>query len=148
MSFRKLRIAWSVAWGIVALLLCVLWARSYWWVDQIIVRETKAFLVGVASLPGAFGIGIGENTRPDPISSSMATVDWLEVGGYPSRIWGMFALQELGFISPYWFLILVAVVGTIAPWRRELPWRFSLRTLLIATTLVAVVLGTIIYVVR
>ena len=30
MRFRKLRIAWSVAWGVLAVLLCVLWVRSYW----------------------------------------------------------------------------------------------------------------------
>ena len=30
MKHRKLRIAWSVAWGVVAVLLCVLWVRSYW----------------------------------------------------------------------------------------------------------------------
>src|SRR5262245_41353475 len=29
MKFRKLRIAWSAAWGLVAVLLCVLWVRSY-----------------------------------------------------------------------------------------------------------------------
>ena len=29
MKHRKLRIAWSVAWGIVTVLLCVLWVRSY-----------------------------------------------------------------------------------------------------------------------
>ncbi len=29
MKHRKLRIAWSVAWGIVVVLLCVLWVRSY-----------------------------------------------------------------------------------------------------------------------
>src|SRR5262245_23954492 len=27
--YRKLRIAWSVAWGVVVVLLCVLWVRSY-----------------------------------------------------------------------------------------------------------------------
>ena len=32
-KFRKLRIAWSVGWGLVAVLLCVLWVRSYWWVE-------------------------------------------------------------------------------------------------------------------
>ena len=32
MRFRKLRIAWSVAWGVVAVLLIVLWVRSYWMV--------------------------------------------------------------------------------------------------------------------
>src|SRR5690349_10312841 len=33
MKYRKLRIAWSVGWRIVAVLLCVLWVRSYWWAD-------------------------------------------------------------------------------------------------------------------
>src|SRR5689334_14765186 len=28
--FRKLRIAWSVTWGVAAVLVCVLWVRSYW----------------------------------------------------------------------------------------------------------------------
>jgi hypothetical protein len=48
---------------------------------------------------------------------------------------------------PFWFVTLVAVVGGLIPWIR---WskRFSLRTLLIATTLVAVVLGLIGYAMR
>jgi hypothetical protein len=29
MKFRKLRIAWSVVWGLLALLLIGLWVRSY-----------------------------------------------------------------------------------------------------------------------
>ena len=33
MRFRKLRIAWSVVWGIACVLLIVLWVRSYWQVD-------------------------------------------------------------------------------------------------------------------
>jgi hypothetical protein len=34
MRFRKLQIAWSVVWGVVAVLLIVLWMRSYWWTDS------------------------------------------------------------------------------------------------------------------
>src|SRR5262245_65176378 len=34
MRFRKLRIAWSVGWGLVAVLLVVLWVRSYWRIDM------------------------------------------------------------------------------------------------------------------
>ena len=34
MKFRNLRIAWSVGWGVLAVLLCVLWVRSYWRFDQ------------------------------------------------------------------------------------------------------------------
>ena len=29
MKFRKLRITWSMTWGVLALLLIVLWVRSY-----------------------------------------------------------------------------------------------------------------------
>src|SRR4051794_31206678 len=35
MRYRKVRIAWSVVWGVVAVLLIVLWVRSYWWVDSL-----------------------------------------------------------------------------------------------------------------
>jgi hypothetical protein len=47
---------------------------------------------------------------------------------------------------PYWVVVCVAATLTIAPWIPWIPWsnRFSLRTLLIATTLVAVVLGLVV----
>jgi len=34
MRFRKLRIAWSVAWSVIVVPLCVLWVRSYWLIDN------------------------------------------------------------------------------------------------------------------
>ena len=39
MRFRKLQIAWSVACGIICLLLIGLWVRSYWWWDQYEVSD-------------------------------------------------------------------------------------------------------------
>src|ERR1700712_4224431 len=39
MKYRKLRIAWSVGFGSVAVLLIVLWVRSYSWHDTIIYEE-------------------------------------------------------------------------------------------------------------
>ena len=45
---------------------------------------------------------------------------------------------------PYWFLILAAVAMAATPWLLSCR-RFSLRTLLIATTLVAVVLGLVVW---
>ena len=53
---------------------------------------------------------------------------------YPST--GMFRAS-----SPHWFLALFAGTAAAAPW---IKWRFSLRTLLIATTLVAVGLAIIV----
>jgi hypothetical protein len=46
---------------------------------------------------------------------------------------------------PHWFPVLVAPTLAVVPWLR---WRYSLRTLLIATTVVAVVLGLAVYAAR
>jgi hypothetical protein len=48
---------------------------------------------------------------------------------------------------PHWFPILLATAAAISPW---ITWtrRFSLRTLLIGTTLVAIALGLIMYLAR
>jgi hypothetical protein len=45
----------------------------------------------------------------------------------------------------HWFVSFLITLLAALPW---LPYRFSLRTLLIATTLVAVLLGAVIYAVR
>ena len=54
---------------------------------------------------------------------------------------------RFGYRSPDWFLVLLAAMAAVAPW---IHWsgRFSLRALLIATTLVALVLGLAVYVPR
>ena len=51
---------------------------------------------------------------------------------------------SIRLVLPYWSLVIVAGGFGAMPWIR----RFSLRTLLIATTLVAVVLGLIVAVFR
>jgi hypothetical protein len=48
---------------------------------------------------------------------------------------------------PYWFPILVSIMFAWIP-KTHLPNRFSLHTLLIVTTLIAVVLGMIVWAVR
>jgi hypothetical protein len=50
-------------------------------------------------------------------------------------------------VIPYWFLVIFSIALTSAPW---IHWSksFSLRTLLIATTLIAVILRLIIYAAR
>jgi hypothetical protein len=87
MKYRKLRIAWSVGWGVLCLLLIVLWVRSDHWAD-------------------AIGYGID----------------------FPAWLATLFAAS--------------LVVATL------LPWRFTLRTLLIGMTVLAVVLGIVVWVAR
>ncbi len=50
-------------------------------------------------------------------------------------------------VVPHWFLVLLSAAFAAAPWIR---WsnRFSLRALLIGTTIVAVLLGAIVYAIR
>ena len=49
---------------------------------------------------------------------------------------------HIGFDVPCWLASLVAAIVAAFPWIRR---RFSLRTLLIATTVVAVVLGLVVW---
>jgi hypothetical protein len=59
----------------------------------------------------------------------------------------IFELQQeegrINLIFPYWCVVLLAGMFAAAPWVR-----FSLRALLVATTLVAVVLGLVVYFAR
>ena len=157
MRFRKLRIAWSVAWGVVAVLLIALWVRSYWQVEWVIGHVPGKCFPWVENKPGTCEIGSMPATRQylwirhsQPVNQWWSSV--IERTGkppYPSRAFGTFGFEVLNQSSrlrlPHWFLILLFVAHAAFPWIR---WRFSLRTLLIATTLVAVVLGLIVYAVK
>jgi hypothetical protein len=136
--FRRTRIAVSVFFGVLTAALCVLWVRSYWWVD-VVRRGTESvgssqgriFVNDVYNLPG----------KGKVVTRSIAG----------NRIHFWTARQEdlvavgVGKVFPQWPAILLAVVSSAAPW---LHYRFSLRTLLIATTLVAVVFGLVSFLAR
>ena len=147
MKYRKLRIAWSVAWGMVAVLLCVLWVRSQWRVDVIGGPITADWSVGFLSYPGASGLGFEKRSLiPTWTMANDTTVRWLLLNGdlYSSPLWGGVIWRNGSYVAPDWFLISIAFCLAALPWIR---WRFSLRTLLIATTLVAVGLGVIVWLV-
>jgi hypothetical protein len=55
--------------------------------------------------------------------------------------------DDWGFQFPYWLpTVLTGILAIAAGWK--LPWRFSLRALLVAVTLAAVGLGAIVWAVR
>jgi hypothetical protein len=119
MRFRKLRIAWSVGCGIACVLLIVLWVRSIQH-DDVFPEQWKNPTIQIRSYRGTF-----EVTR------------WVS----PSK-WTMtpYAIIKI----PYLVLTLITGAAAITPcvrWSKS----FSLRTLLIATTLVAALLGFVVY---
>jgi hypothetical protein len=157
---RYLRIAISVTCGIGCLLFVVLWARSYWWSDNVIGPSRGPSRLGVASGNGWITLryrnGILEPqafpqwTRQTVSAAEMEQIykDMEEsiqgTGATFSRPTFRFGWKEdWGFQLPCWMpTVLLGILGVVAG--RKLPWRFSLRTLLVAMTVAAVGLGAII----
>jgi hypothetical protein len=141
--FRKLRISWSVGWGLLAVLLITLWVRSYWYMDE--VRNASSWVTQLASYRGGIHYYRGP-TFLSPGDRWLFLVTPHRDIDDDARMTFALSLGSLlrghqWLIVPYCFLVAVCGVIAAAPWLR---WRFSLRTLLIATTLVAVGLGLIV----
>lgn len=157
--FRKLRIAWSVTWGVAAVLLIVLWVRSYWRWDLVYLPDNRMpqlaptmFWITEASshrgqLTLARGLLVFSNIAwkwtiaPEIEDSSVRPPTvmgfrYKETAAKTSR-----RPREYVFVVPYYFPFFLTSSLSLSPWIRQLRWRFTLRTMLIATTLVAVVLG-------
>jgi hypothetical protein len=193
MKHRKLRIAWSLGWGVVCLALIAMWVRSYYVPLRLLranIARTEAtgvqsnsgrIVAGTFKLPGA--------VPPDRVVDARLATDqniatWNQMiaekqtklidQSHKGREWiadqqrqialiqqaiaqyraqravGMAGPQRIrrGALSvavPHWFLLLVAATIAAVPWTK---WRFSLRTLLIATAVVAVGLGLFVMMLR
>ena len=155
MKYHNLRIAWSVFWGVLAALLLVLWVRSYLRLDSC-ARLVGPKVLIIMSSQGDLGIG---RLTPPPGGFRSS---WSVTSNPPEskRLWWSLAdrlpLSLLGiryqqfspnmtlFAVSYWLPSLITAALATTPWIRQ-PTRFSIRTLLIATTLVAVVLGLIVW---
>ena len=136
--FRKLRIAWSVFWGVLAVLLCVQWVRSYWWVDAIGVDPTRQIVSyrGILFVDG--GVYYDAEWEGAPTLRRLGRIDFLWASDPPVSLRNFsFSTGPRTLTIPQWLPVLVAGLIAYSPWIR----RFSLRTLLIATTLAAVLLG-------
>ena len=143
MKYLKLRIAWSVAWGVVAVLLVALWVRSYsdHHLDILPQRPTGPPF----ALVNSTYLLRGSICSYTFVHESHWLYNWL-----PSA-----RLQGAGFLLawtnappwyfagvPLWFPVAIAIGLGGIPWLR---WRFTLRTLLIVTTLVALSLGLVVW---
>ena len=136
MKHRKLRIAWSVVWGIAAALLVALWVRSYWWADLISIRYYWPCAVVRGSAFYRFNLEWASSLK----RAFVIVANQIEI----EEIWlptGNFHVLNPKVTVPLWPIALACMTAGAVPWIR----RFSLRTLLIATTLVAVGLALIRY---
>jgi hypothetical protein len=148
MRFRKLRIAWSVVWGTAVVLLIALWVRSYK-VSELFRHGNGTTVIHIQTYRGEFGIAHWALAQPiswrhivERIDESFAvrlfpSIEDQSPLSYVGIRWETIGAMHF-FAIRYYSVVTLTVALVILPW---LPWHFSIRTLLIATTLVAVVLG-------
>lgn len=129
---RRLKITTTVIFGGVAIALTMFWVRSYLVEDYPFV-SVDSHTYYAESRRGNLRFGISErgtansgwktqsvaSYRPGPLSMG---IRWTRVN-----------------LISYWQLIIVATVFASLPW---LPFRYSLRTLLLITTLVALFIAS------
>ena len=153
MKHRKLRIAWSTVWGVLAVLLCVLWVRSYWWWDNFSVAYSGTRCLFAALYRGTvvlhpYNRGPGEGLA----SWSLQVPHDVPEGdrNYDSNVrpfrWLPMGNLTLAFVLPIWISVLFVLTLSVLPWLTFR--RFSLRTLLLAVTLGSIVLGVVVWAVR
>jgi hypothetical protein len=149
---RSLKITWTAMFGLVAVLLCVLWVRSYWRVDSIRFPLSKNSLAECWSIQGTIAVCGGTYQagffRGKWLIVSHDTVNRITIADNPKRRQGYHGPLGFGVMNdnipygPYWFPIVIFALVAALPWSFAVR-RFSLRTLLFAITLIAVGLGLV-----
>lgn len=143
---RYTRIAFSVVCGLVCVLLVVLWVRTHFAIDNISGPLASSTGFGITSRHDGVGLVINSGYRSQwrivkypPNEDFSSAVDYETVLGFVQ-----YQTMANGFRIrvPYWSLILLSAISGGLPW---LSYRFSLRTLLIATTVIAAVLGLVVW---
>lgn len=146
MRFRRTRIAVSVFFALLAVALCVLWVRSYSKADFFLCNRSRPFRVTASTQRASLLICVGESRGMFPSvwhTLSIGAVDPPEPGVQGFSVFSQDSasiskLNRVGIRFPIWFAVaIVSTVGLLS-WH---PRQFSLRAMLIATTLTAVVLG-------
>lgn len=168
--FRKLLIAWSVTWGVVAVLLIVLWVRSYLRMDTLeLPSPFPSCGAKIESFDGRVRLLIidddnstwkwaidsyeqGLALRGLEAQIAVGEAQYREISNLRYAYYIDFQVLQrprlLRIHCPYWLWVSFGAFLSFVPWIRHLKWRFSLRTLLIATTVVGVALGLIVWIRR
>src|SRR5262245_43357240 len=79
MRYRKLRIAWSVVWGVVAVLLVVLCVRSYWHMEIVAIPSPPERLMCVSYYGRIYWSKVALDravSKPSAVDSLSIHDDW------------------------------------------------------------------------
>jgi hypothetical protein len=142
MRFRKLRIVWSVVWGTVCLVLtAACFALLYGGSNVELIRRGGPGPTVIQIDEGEISLSWEPRTPYRPRWAGQTWHHGFRYNVYSNGSWWV--------RGPLWTVgaFLVAALATLAafPW---LTWRFSLRTLLIVTTIAVVGVGCIVWAAR
>ena len=155
---KYLRIAVTMPCLAACVLLVALWVRSYSWrdgmhgplpSDHTFNLSTAFGRFRFATFDGAYknaftgvnltGWGVSSSRIDRPPSLTLVNTPLSNFGLGFAGSWDRYGVVA---IIPIWFPVMLASIVAVAPWIKSRP-HFSLRTLLIAMTLVAVLLGVL-----
>jgi hypothetical protein len=138
-KYRKLRIAWSGAWGLLSVVVIAWWLRSYFVWDLLEFKNGSSFY----SAFGQYRLVLYEGESVEQWRYHAGGIgSWSSAHRYLADFYvaSLSWLLEVRF--PHWFAALSLAFVAGVTWIR---WRFSLRTLLLAISLVAAVLGLVVW---
>ena len=153
-SPRYLRITWTVFCGIACVLMIALWVRSYSSSGDIRLSFGHEIKFVVVSERGRLSVSrvAGETTQDEVESFARRVVKLVNVQPVdrngkrlPIPPGLRLSSNDATMSAPHRATLPVMLAFATLPWIR---WRFTLRTLLIATTLVALVLGLVVWAAR
>jgi hypothetical protein len=145
---RLLRVSMLVTSGILCCLLVALWVRSYYYLDQFSWPLSTTRGIEFVSLQGKVRCST-LRLLPAYFQLSAWGLESMGSGSWPAKDeieeskWGSTFVSPLDFSMwmPYSALVLVGMAVAVAPW---IKWRrFSVRSMLVAVTLVAILLGVV-----
>jgi hypothetical protein len=149
---RYLRIAAAVVFALLALAFVALWVRSYYYLDRVHVPAGGKAVLGFGSYAGNTAWGWGTKRIFAARRWHLSSQHHSEVVGFNFRGKNSFygfnldgnGVTHVRVTSPHWFL--AAASGALAAlFAFTRTWRFSIRAMLIATAVLAGVLGLIAY---
>ena len=150
------RIAWTAFFGVGCMLLVDLWLVSYWYHVSIRAWPAPRCLVGCQAFRGWLSWQVDVFRLGDPVLAAphsrfivLTPPSNLMPVILPEPKWNWRAQsrptqRSLAITMPFRFLVPITIIFLCLPWLNA-PKRFSLRTLLIAITLVGLLLGILAY---
>ena len=150
---RRVRIAFAIFFGISCALSVVFWVRSYYWYQAVFVRQGAiVYAVGAfggymcASIRPAYGKGKAWKVNDWPMDTMRDVVAHQVVP--ETNIFGFggekYHEGVAVLLAPAWFVSIGSGMVSLLLWRAKTV-AFTVRNLLIATALVAAILGFVVY---